>query len=161
MTPFVERHDRRRIPRSPRRVLVIDDEPNILFALQEAVVSEGYECLPAENGEEGLFMAQAVLPDLVISDVIMPKIDGFELCRSLKAGDRTRHIPVILVTVRSLAKEIDEGTHAGADAYHVKPFRVHELLDRMQAFLGPVENPDMTGSTPIGEKVTAALPPAL
>lgn len=108
-------------------VLVVDDEPNILFALEEAVRNEGFSCVGAADGEEALLIARGIRPDLVITDVIMPGLNGFDLCRTLKDDDVTRHIPIIMVTVRATEKERLEGVLAGADAYLVKPFNSSDL----------------------------------
>lgn len=124
---FIRLHDRRTGTREAKRILVADDEPNILFALEETVQRAGHDCISAADGEEALFLAREIRPDLILSDVIMPKIDGYELCQSIKDDGRTSHIPVILVTVRGMVKDIDEGTRSGADAYLVKPFHAQEL----------------------------------
>lgn len=143
----VQRSERRRRPRSTVKVLVVDDEPYIRYALEETVTSEGFECLPAADGEEGLFLARETKPDLIISDVIMPKVNGYELCHSIKTRGRTRHIPVILLTVKATTDDLFEGERAGADAYLVKPFRNRELTDTMAAFLPPVRlNPSHRSS---------------
>jgi DNA-binding response OmpR family regulator len=134
---FIQRSERRRRTRSTPKILVVDDEPYIRYALEETVTAEGFECMPADNGEEGLFLARETRPDLVISDVIMPKVNGYELCHSMKTRGRTRHIPVILLTVRGTEDDLFEGEKAGADAYLVKPFRTRELTDTMAALLPP------------------------
>jgi CheY-like chemotaxis protein len=132
---FTQRNDRRRHPRESVRILVVDDEPNILYALEETVRSAGYECLSASDGEEGLFLARQLKPSLVITDVIMPKVNGYELCQAVKFGEETRHIPVILCTVRGMAQDITLGEHFGADAYLVKPFQVHELTEKISSLV--------------------------
>lgn len=134
---FIARRDRRRLPRGRKRVLVVDDEPNILYALEETVRAGGHDCLCATDGEEALFLARETRPDLIISDVIMPKLNGYELCETVKADGRTRHIPVILVTVRGMVKDIERGERSGADSYLVKPFHAHELEEKIGAFLSP------------------------
>ncbi len=131
----VQRSERRCRSRSTVKVLVVDDEPYIRYALEETVTAEGFECLPAADGEEGLFLARETKPDLVISDVIMPKVNGYELCHAIKTRGRTRHIPVILLTVKATADDLCEGEKAGADAYLVKPFRKHQLTDTMTNLL--------------------------
>ncbi len=143
----VQRSERRIRSRSTVKVLVVDDEPYIRFALEETVTAEGYECLPADDGEEGIFLAHETRPDLVITDVIMPKVNGYELCHSIKTRGRTRHIPVILLTVRGTENDLYEGERAGADAYLVKPFRNRHLTDTMAALLPPGRlNPSLRSS---------------
>jgi CheY-like chemotaxis protein len=131
----VQRFERRRRPRTTVKVLVVDDEPYIRYALEETVTSNGFECIPAADGEEGLFLALETGPDLVITDVILPKVSGYELCHTLKTRGRTRHIPVIMLTVRATDSDLCEGERAGADAYLIKPFRNRELNDAMAAVL--------------------------
>lgn len=124
---FILTHDRRGRARNARNILVVDDEPNILFALEETVKAAGHGCISAVDGEEALFLAREIQPDLIVSDVIMPKINGYELCRIVKSEDRTNAIPVVLVTVRGMMKDINEGNDAGADGYLVKPFHAQDL----------------------------------
>ena len=134
---FIQKNERRRQRRNARRILVVDDEPNILYALEETVRSEGYDCLSALDGEEGLFLARQLQPDLVVSDVIMPKVNGYELCQAIKYEPGTRHIPVILVTVRGMTHDITLGESVGADAYLVKPFHSQELSASICSLLPP------------------------
>ncbi len=124
---FVSKHDRRARRRTARRVLVVDDEPNILYALEETVRDLGFECIAACDGEEALLIARGMRPDLVITDVIMPRLDGYELCAMLKSEERTRAIPVVMVTVRAGDKDQRQGSSAGADAYLIKPFHITDL----------------------------------
>jgi CheY-like chemotaxis protein len=124
---FVKENERRREPRRARRVLVVDDEPNIHYAFEETVRQLGFECIAASDGEEALIMARAARPDLIVTDVIMPRLDGYELCERLKADEATSAIPLVMVTVRAQDRDLALGTKAGADAYLVKPFQLHDL----------------------------------
>jgi CheY-like chemotaxis protein len=117
-------------------ILVIDDEPNILYAFEEMVQQKGYECVAAQNGQDGLLIACGVKPDLVISDIIMPRLNGYELCNILKTDPETSDIPVILVTVKGAEKERLEGNLAGADAYIIKPFSPTELAEKIDQVIG-------------------------
>jgi CheY-like chemotaxis protein len=128
---FILNFDRRKSRRMKKQVVIIDDEPNICFAIEETVRQEGYNSLSTDNGEDALLFIREMLPALVIADVILPKMDGYELCRAIKADSRTSHIPVILVTVRVKKEEIRLGMEAGADAYLLKPFRPKELVDKI------------------------------
>lgn len=136
---FIRNNDRRHGRRQAKRVLVVDDEPFFLYALEETVRGIGYNCMTAVDGEEGLFFAQEALPDLIITDIIMPKVDGYELCRTLKRDARTRDIPVIIVTVRYAQKDIDEGTKAGAAVYLVKPLKPASLVKYIGALVPHAE----------------------
>jgi CheY-like chemotaxis protein len=134
---FVASRERRGEPREGRTILVVDDEPNILFALEETVRSRGLECISACDGEEGLIIARGIRPALVITDVIMPRLNGYELCGRLKADPLTRGIPVVMVTVRATDQDHRHGDACGADAYLVKPFQVHDLEATIDRFVPP------------------------
>ena len=132
---FIAKHDAERGRRIAKRILAVDDEPNFLYALEETVLAEGYNCLTAIDGEEGFFFAREAPPDLIITDIMMPKVNGYELCRALKTDSRTKHIPIIVVSVRSSQKDIDEGMDAGADVYLVKPFQSSELEGHIKTLI--------------------------
>ena len=134
---FVRTRDRRAQPRPARRVLVVDDEPNILYALEETVRDLGFECIAACDGEEALIIARGVKPDLIITDVIMPRLNGYELCERLKAEEATRSIPVVIVTVRAADRDRKQGESSGADAYLVKPFHLTDLKQVIDRLLPP------------------------
>jgi len=134
---FLAQGERRGQPRNARRVLVVDDEPNILFALEETVRDLGFECIAACDGEDALVIARGTLPDLIITDVIMPRLNGFELCERLKADAATRDIPLVMVTVRAGERDRGQGSLAGADAYLTKPFHLTELQEIIDRLLPP------------------------
>lgn len=135
---FTRGLDRRSRPRTARRVLVVDDEPNILFALKETVRDLGFECIAACDGEEALVIARGTKPDLIISDVIMPRLNGYELCEKLKADSETSSIPLVMVTVRCTEPERKQGASAGANAYIIKPFHIAELKEIIDRLLPPL-----------------------
>ena len=135
---FISRHDRREGKRQRKRILLVDDEPNFLYALEETMHDNDYNCLTSIDGEEGLFFAQEAVPDLIVTDIVMPKIDGYELCRTVKAHERTRHIPVIVVSARGGAEDVAEGARAGSDFYLVKPFPPKVLVDRIKSLLNGI-----------------------
>jgi DNA-binding response OmpR family regulator len=113
----------------------VDDEPNILFALEETVRDLGFESIAACDGEDALVIARGVRPDLVITDVIMPRLNGYELCERLKTDEATRDIPVVMVTVRASDRDRKQGSTAGADAYLVKPFHLTDLKEIIDTLL--------------------------
>jgi two-component system response regulator MprA len=115
------------------RVLVVDDEPQLRRALERALKLEGYEVVLAADGEDALRSVAAVPLDAIVLDVLMPKRDGLEVCRELRArGDRT---PILMLTARDGVRDRVDGLDAGADDYVVKPFSLQELLARLRALL--------------------------
>ena len=114
------------------RILVIDDDVAITAALRRALSFEGYSVQIANDGEEGLHQVSEATPDLVILDVLMPGLDGFEVCRRLRGADDT---PILMLTARDDVADRVRGLDAGADDYLVKPFASDELLARVRALL--------------------------
>jgi two-component system phosphate regulon response regulator PhoB len=115
------------------RVLVIEDERALTDVLTYNLKREGYEPIVAHDGQEGLRKAQTLLPDLIVLDLMLPVLDGLEVCRELRAGDRTRDIPILILTAK--AEETDQvvGFSLGADDYVTKPFSVKVLIQRLRA----------------------------
>ena len=115
------------------RILVVDDEPSVRNAVRRALVLAGYAVTLAEDGEQALSMLAVQSPDAVVLDVLMPSVDGLEVCRRLRAaGDRT---PVLMLTARDSVADRVGGLDAGADDYVVKPFALEELLARLRALM--------------------------
>jgi DNA-binding response OmpR family regulator len=117
-------------------VLVADDDPDILSLVSLRLERAGYEVVTAGDGEQALAAALERAPDLALLDVMMPKLDGYEVTQRLRASDSTRRVPVILLTARVQEADIERGVEAGADDYVKKPFSTTELRDRVQAALG-------------------------
>jgi two-component system, OmpR family, alkaline phosphatase synthesis response regulator PhoP len=117
------------------KVLVVDDEVNITQILEFSIGAEGFEVITAQNGEEAIEKARREQPDLIILDVMMPKIDGYEACRILKANPLTKNIPVVLLTAKG--RDIDKrlGIEVGATDYIVKPFSPNRLVERINQLL--------------------------
>src|SRR5215218_1918055 len=115
------------------RILVVDDEPAVREALERALRLDGHDVLLAADGQEALGTLDARPPDAVVLDVLMPRVDGLELCRRMRRrGDRT---PVLMLTARDAVSDRVAGLDAGADDYLVKPFALDELLARVRALL--------------------------
>jgi two-component system, OmpR family, response regulator MprA len=115
------------------KILVVDDEPAVRDALERALRTSGYGVATAVDGMDGLDRMASEPPDLVVLDILMPRLDGLEACRQLRAsGDRT---PVLMLTARDAVGDRVEGLDAGADDYLVKPFALDELLARIRALL--------------------------
>jgi len=117
------------------KVLVIDDDPVILELLRVNFEIEGFEVVAAADGVEGLAKASGAKPDVILSDIMMPRMDGLEVVARLKAGAATRHIPIILLSAKAQNAEVQQGLDAGADDYVTKPFDPLELIDRVNAVL--------------------------
>ncbi len=118
------------IPRK-QRILIVDDTKDILLVVSRRLQSWGYEAYTAESGEEGLQLAAKHLPDLILLDIMMPKMKGRDVCVRLKADPATANIPVIFLTALGLADHIRAGMDLGADDYIVKPFEPAELKERI------------------------------
>jgi DNA-binding response OmpR family regulator len=116
-------------------VLVVEDDPTILQLLEVNFEMEGYIVLRAEDGEQGLAVARESRPDVVVSDVMMPKMSGLELVQALKTSADTKAIPVILLSAKAQGTDVRMGLEAGADDYVTKPFEPLDLIDRVNAVL--------------------------
>ena len=118
------------------KILVVDDEIYIVHILDFSLGMEGYEVLTALDGEQALEKARAEHPDLIVLDIMMPKLDGYETCKMLKADDRTKYIPVILLSAKGRNVDQKIGFEVGADDYITKPFSPRKLVERINAILG-------------------------
>jgi DNA-binding response OmpR family regulator len=119
----------------PQRILVVDDNATNRDILEARLTANGYQVLHACDGEEALAATRRHLPDLILLDVMMPKVDGIEVCRRLKADASLPFIPIILVTARSDSKDVVAGLDAGADEYLTKPIDQSALVARVKALL--------------------------
>ncbi len=116
-------------------VLIVDDILNNLQIIGNTLIEEGYEISMATNGIQALSMVDTILPDLILLDVMMPDMDGFEVCRKLKDNDFTKEIPVIFLTAKNETEDIVKGFEAGGIDYIVKPFNSSELLARVNTYV--------------------------
>ena len=118
------------------KILVVDDEIYIVHILDFSLGMEGYEVVTALDGEQAVERAHAEKPDLIVLDIMMPKLDGYETCKLLKGDPATRDIPVILLSAKG--RNIDQkiGFEAGADDYITKPFSPRKLVERINTILG-------------------------
>ena len=124
--------DRERMENSEITILIVDDTAANLQVLTSIVTSQGYNILLAQSGSEALEAADTYLPDVILLDIMMPGMDGFEVCRLLKEKERTRQIPVIFVTARTDVDAVEKGFDVGGDDYVSKPFNDRELLARLK-----------------------------
>ena len=121
--------------RTPPRILVVDDNPENRDIFQARLASHGYEILTAQDGVEALAEAREALPDLILLDIMMPKVDGIEVCRQLKADQAFPFTPIIMVTARADSKDIVAGLAAGGDEYLTKPVDQASLVARVKSML--------------------------
>ena len=120
-------------PRTKDTVLIVEDDPAMLRGLQDNFRHQGYNVLTARDGREGLDAALTSEPDLIVLDIMLPEINGYEICRSLRARDLD--MPIIMLTAKGQEEDIVRGLELGADDYVTKPFSIRELLARVGAFL--------------------------
>jgi two-component system KDP operon response regulator KdpE len=133
-----------------RRILVVDDEPQITRVLRTSLSSQGYDIRVANDGETALEILKDWTPDLVVTDLAMPNMDGLELCRSLRSKSQ---VPIIVLSVRGQERTKVQALDAGADDYVTKPFGMNELLARVRANLRrtPAAEPSAGGSIEVGD----------
>ncbi len=120
---------------SKQTILVVDDEQDLLDLIEYNLKKEGYNVLKAENGQDGIAVAKEHKPNLVLLDIMMPKMDGIEACEKMRSDDELKHIPIIFLTARSDEKTEVEGLDKGADDFITKPISTTKLLSRINAVL--------------------------
>lgn len=122
-----------------KRLFLVDDEPNLLMAVAACLRAEGYEVSTARNGREALVQLAGTVPDLVVSDIRMPVMDGYQLARQLRGAPRTALVPIVFLTAKDETADRIEGFRAGIDAYLTKPFEPAELIAVVNGILHRVE----------------------
>jgi two-component system cell cycle response regulator DivK len=118
-----------------KRVLVVEDTEDNRQIIRDLLTSAGYEMIEAVNGEQGVAMAAEHCPDLILMDIQLPVLDGYEATRRIKANPALRHIPIIAVTSYALSGDEEKTREAGCDAYVAKPFSPRLLLAKLRGFL--------------------------
>lgn len=116
-------------------VLVVDDEQDILELVEYNLAREGYKVLTVSTGEDALRVTRSQLPDIVVLDLMLPGVDGLEVCRLLKSGETTQHIPIVMLTAKGDEADVVAGLELGADDYVTKPFSPRVLMARIKAVL--------------------------
>jgi two-component system, OmpR family, alkaline phosphatase synthesis response regulator PhoP len=111
-----------------KRILIVDDEPNIVAALEFLLQKNGYAVKVAANGEDALAQLDAFKPDLVLLDVMMPKVSGYEVCQRMRAQPQWRHMKIVMLSAKGREVEVSKGMSVGADLYVTKPFSSIELV---------------------------------
>lgn len=114
---------------------MVDDEVDLVETVRFPLEMEGYQVLVSYNGEDALHQARKENPDLIILDVMLPKLDGYKVCRLLKFDERYKHIPIIMLTAKTQEKDKLIGKETGADEYITKPFEIDQLMEKVKAYL--------------------------
>ncbi len=118
-----------------KKILVVDDEVDLVETIRFPLESEGFTVLVSYNGEDALNQARTENPDLILLDIMLPKLDGYKVCRLLKFDERYRNIPILMLTAKTQEKDKAIGLETGADEYITKPFEMDELLEKVKAYL--------------------------
>lgn len=135
-----------------KRLLVVDDDPGLLLAVSETLRAEGYDVKTARRGAEAMMIVAQSLPDLIISDIRMPGMDGYQLVRNLRSNARTRLVPIVFLTAKDEIADRIAGFRTGVDAYLTKPFEPEELVAIVEAILNRVERTHSDLARMFGEK---------
>jgi len=123
-------------PMADKRILVVDDEAQLLEMVKMRLEANGYEVITADDGQEGFEKAKNERPDLIILDLMLPKMDGYKVCRLLKFDEKYKAIPIIMFTAKGEESAKQIGEEVGANAYITKPFEPQALLEKIKELLG-------------------------
>lgn len=121
---------------TPRKILLVDDSETVLLIEKMILKKDLYEVFTAKNGKEGVEKARQISPDLILMDVVMPEMNGFEAVKQLREGDVTQSIPIVMVTTRAEAESMESGYASGCSDYVTKPIDSTELLTKVRNILG-------------------------
>lgn len=141
----------------PEKILVVDDEPEALKLFGYALHRQGYEIIVAQNGQEGLALIKSQKPDLVVLDIMMPGMDGYEVCRRIRSDPETRALPVIMLTAKTETSDKLSGFEAGADDYVSKPVALPELFARVKALLARASYRSTSAAAAVNTKTIGFL----
>jgi len=120
---------------NPKKILVVDDEVDLVKTIQFSLEAEGYKVLVSYNGEDALNQSRKENPDLILLDIMLPKLDGYKVCRLLKFDEQYKHIPILMLTAKTQQKDRLLGMETGANEYITKPFDMEELTKMIKAYL--------------------------
>ena len=118
-----------------KRILIVDDEKDIVESIEFSLEFEGFECSAAHDGEEALLKARKEYPDLILLDIMLPKINDYQVCRLLKSDEKYKHIPIIMITAKAQESDKFWGKESGADDFVTKPFDMEELVQKIRGCL--------------------------
>jgi DNA-binding response OmpR family regulator len=119
-----------------KRILIAEDEPSIVLSLEFLLTEAGYEVFTAVNGADALKLAEQHKPDLLVLDIMLPVVNGFEVCRTVRSDPAIHDMPILMLTARGREQEIARGLALGANAYVTKPFGTRELMSKIRELLG-------------------------
>jgi DNA-binding response OmpR family regulator len=120
---------------SAKKVLIVEDEVDLVETIRFLLEKEGYRVLVSGDGEDALHQAQGENPHLIILDIMLPKLDGYKVCRQLKSDKRYKQIPILMLTARAQQKDRIIGMEAGADEYIIKPFDLAAFMEKVKTYL--------------------------
>ncbi len=118
-----------------KKILIVDDEADLVETVRFPLEMEGFNVLVSYNGEDALNQARKEKPDLIILDLMLPKLDGYKVCRLLKFDEKYKHIPILMLTAKTQEKDKILGMETGADEYITKPFEMDDLMEKVKAHL--------------------------
>src|SRR5512146_2898013 len=130
---------RDRMSESKPRILIVDDEPDLLTVRKFGLEADGFEVIQASDGEQGLALARQYLPDLMVLDLMLPRMDGYKVCRALKFDERYKRIPIFILSARSGDTDRRLALELGADEVHTKPYDMKTLVGRIRARVGDAQ----------------------
>ena len=120
---------------NPKKILIVDDEIDLVETVRFPLEMEGFEVLVSYNGEDALNKARKESPDLILLDLMLPKLDGYKVCRLLKFDEKYKHIPILILTAKTQEKDKILGKETGANEYITKPFEMENLLEKVKTYL--------------------------
>ncbi len=119
-----------------KKVLIVDDEPNIVLSLEFLMEEAGYEVRSVADGQQALDAVREEVPDLILLDIMLPKLDGYEICREIRANPQAKDVRVIMLTAKGREVDQEKGLAFGADEYITKPFSTREVVEKVRHILG-------------------------
>ncbi len=122
------------------RILIVEDEESLLKLESILLSSKGYQVYGATNGRTALEELKRIMPDLVLLDIMLPELDGFEVCRQIREDPATSHIPVVMLSARKNRLDVERGSQVGADAYVTKPFKSAKVMEIIESLLHPAQS---------------------
>lgn len=119
-----------------KKILIIEDEKNIVTSLKMFLEYSGFEVFTSNDGSDGLYQAKHKYPDLILLDLVLPKIDGFNVCNLLNNDEKTKNIPIIVISARTSKEDMDKVISLGAKNYIIKPFSMDQIIKMIKEYLG-------------------------